>query len=98
MPLAASPSQPSVFVGLLPLIVIFGIFYFLIIAPQRKRQRKLQEMVGALKKGDRVVTNGGIHGRVVRADEATITVAVAQGVEMKFNKGAIAGVVEDGSP
>jgi preprotein translocase subunit YajC len=97
MPLAAATGQPSVFVGLLPLVLIFAIFYFLIIAPQRKRQRKLQEMVNELKKGDQVITNGGIHGRVVRAEEGTVTLAVAQNVEIKVSRGAIAGLQDKDS-
>ena len=78
---------------MMPMILIF---YFLLWRPQKKRQQHLQEMIAGLKKGDQVVTNGGIHGRVVRSEDATITLAVAQGVEIRFSKGSITGVVEEG--
>jgi preprotein translocase subunit YajC len=97
MPLfAAAPGpQPNLFGFLVPMLLIFAIFYFLIIAPSRKRQRKLQELVSALKRGDLVVTNGGIIGRVVRADDRTVTLTVAPNVDIKFSKGAVAGLAQE---
>lgn len=55
----------SQFVSLLPIVAIFLVFYFLLILPNQKRQKKLQQMLAGLKNGDRVVTNGGIHGTIV---------------------------------
>jgi preprotein translocase subunit YajC len=90
--LAQSQSGSSQLLGLLPMVVIFGIFYVLLILPMRKRQKALQQVVEALKKGDRVVTNGGIYGEVVAVDGATVILKVADNVKMKFAKSAVAGL------
>ena len=97
LPLAASPSgeggqQP----GLLPNLVLFGliflVFYFLIIAPARKKQKRHAEMIGALKNGDKVVTQGGIHGTVVGVSEQVVQLRVAENVKLDFARSAIAGL------
>jgi preprotein translocase subunit YajC len=93
--LQQQPQQPGLLGFLLPMVLVFAIFYVLVLYPARKRQKKLQEMVGALKRGDMVVTNGGILGRVVRADDETVTLTVAPNVDIKFTKGAIAGMARD---
>ena len=78
----------------LPLILIFGIFYFLIIRPQQKKQRLAQkereEMLTALKSGDRVVTTGGIYGTIVAVKETTIQLRIAQSVSVEVERSAIA--------
>lgn len=63
-PAPAAQSQPNPIVSFMPLILIFAIFYFMLIRPQQKRQKELQATVDALKKGDKVVTNGGLIGTV----------------------------------
>ena len=63
--LAADPGAGGIFVQFLPFILIFGIFYFLLILPQQRQRRKMQEMLANLKTGDQVVTNGGIYGKIV---------------------------------
>jgi preprotein translocase subunit YajC len=94
VPLAqAQQSNPLGFL-FFPLL-IFVIFYFLLIMPQRRRQKKLQELVNNLKRGDMVVTNGGILGRVVRADDHTVTLTVASNVEVKFTKSAVVGLARE---
>jgi preprotein translocase subunit YajC len=93
--LLTAPQQPGLLGFLLPMVLVFAIFYVLVLYPARKRQKKLQEMVSALKRGDMVVTNGGILGRVVRADDETVTLTVATNVDIKFTKGAIAGMARD---
>ena len=75
-----------------PFILIFVIFYFLLIAPQRKRQKKHTEMLGALKNGDKVVTQGGVHGTVVGVADAVVQVRVADGVKIEISKSAVAGL------
>jgi len=75
-----------------PLVVIFAIFYFLMIRPQQKQQKKVKEMLSAVKKGDRVVTRGGMHATVYGIAENIVTLEVAENVKIKFSKEAIAAV------
>ena len=95
--MAASPGgtggqQGSMFSTLIPLVVIFAIFYFLMIRPQQKQAKKHKEMLTALKKGDRVVTRGGMMGSIYAIADNTITVEVADNVRIKFSREAIAAV------
>ena len=83
----------SSLVSFLPLVAIIGIFYFLILRPQKKKQQDAQKMLSALKKGDRVVTIGGIHGVIQNVKESTVIVKVDDNVKLEFNRGAISGVV-----
>ena len=76
----------------LPFILIIVIFYFLLIRPQRKQQKELQERQNALKDGDKIVTAGGIHGIVRDVDDKTVTVEVCAGVLIKFEKASIVHV------
>lgn len=80
----------SALLNLVPLVFMFGIFYFLLIRPQQKKAKDHRAMVDALKKGDAVVTAGGIHGKVTAVEETTVTLEVATGVNIKVNKGHIA--------
>jgi preprotein translocase subunit YajC len=73
---------------------IFAIFYFLLIRPQQKQRRERETLLAAVKRGDRVVTTGGIHGTVTGLDDATITLRVADQVKMTFDRGAVGRVVE----
>ena len=79
----------------IPLILLFGIFYFLLIRPQQKQQKKRQEMLKSLQKGDRVVTIGGIHGVIKEIDETIISLRVADNLNLKFARAAVDRVVED---
>ena len=72
-----------------PLILIFAIFYFLIIRPQQKRQKELRAMLSALGKGDKVVTNSGIHGTIFKLGEDTITVEIADKVRVQIERGQV---------
>jgi preprotein translocase subunit YajC len=78
-----------------PLVLIFVIFYFLVIAPARKRQKKLESTIEALKRGDRVVTTGGIYGEVVSTEGGVIFLKVADNVRLKMAKSAIAGLEQE---
>ena len=88
------PGQPapSPLAGLIPIFLIFAIFYFLLIRPQQKQQKKHREMVSRLSKNDEVVTNGGMHGTVVNVDAETVTLRVDDNTRIKFQKSAIAYV------
>lgn len=78
--------------GFLPLVIIFVIFYFLLIRPQQKRQKEHQQMIANVKKGDKVVTNGGIYGLVEQVGDKTVTLKVAENVKVKFGKAYIAAI------
>jgi len=77
----------------LPFILIILIMYFLMIRPQNKKQKETQRMLDALKKGDKVITIGGIHGTVSSVKDDTVTVRVDENCSMVFNRSAIATVV-----
>ena len=81
----------------LPLVLMLVVFYFLMIRPQQKRVKEHREMVSALKKGDEVVTNGGLGGTVSKVGEAYLTVRIADGVEVNVQKGAVAALLPSGT-
>lgn len=75
--------------------LIFLIFYFMIIRPQQKRQKERQKMLDAVKKGDKIVTSGGIHGTIVGVEEKTLLVQIADNVKVKVERGSIAAVTRE---
>jgi preprotein translocase subunit YajC len=77
---------------LVPLLVIFVLFYVLLILPMRKRQKALQQLVEELKKGDRVITNGGLYGEVAAVIGTTVLLKIADNVKVKVAKSAISGL------
>ncbi|MFQ3581599.1 MAG: preprotein translocase subunit YajC [Chloracidobacterium sp.] len=83
-------------IQLVPILAMVAIFYFLVIAPQRKRQKELEHMRNNLKNGDRVITEGGIYGTVsgINQKESTIHLLVAPSVKIEFSKNAIIGLRE----
>ena len=82
---------------LIMMVVLFGLMYFMMIRPQMKRQKEHRQMVSALAKGDEVVTNGGIAGRVEDVGETFITVEIAPNVKVKLQKGAVQQVLPKGT-
>jgi preprotein translocase subunit YajC len=87
-----SPGGMGSLMTFLPFIAIIAIFYFLIIRPQNKKQKETQKMLGALKKGDRIVTIGGIHGTIQSVKEQSVIVKVDDSVKIEFNRSAISSV------
>lgn len=83
------------FQGLIPLVFMFAIFYFLLIRPQQKKAKEHRALLEALKKGDQVVTAGGMHGKVSALDDQVVTLEIAPGVNVKINKGYIATIKQD---
>ena len=79
--------------ALLPFVLVFGIFYLLIILPQRKKQKKHQEMVNALKPGDRIITTGGIFGTVMGVQPDRIELKVSANVKIDITKSAVGAVL-----
>lgn len=90
---ASTASTSGSLIGsLLPFLVIIVIFYFFLIRPQKKKQNETQKMLNALKKGDKVITIGGIHGTVSSVKENTVIVKVDENCKLEFNRSAIASV------
>ena len=84
-------------IGLLPMVLIFVIFYFLLIRPQQKRAKEHKAMVAGVAKGDEIVTNGGTLGKVVDVDDNFVTVEVAEGVNIKVQRMAISQMMPKGT-
>ena len=82
---------------LLPMLVIFGAFYFLLIRPQQKRQKEHSSLVSALSTGDEVLTSGGILGKITGVTDHYVTLRIADGVEIKIQKTTVTQVVPKGS-
>jgi preprotein translocase subunit YajC len=93
---AAAGGAAGGFASFIPLILMFVIFYFLLIRPQQKKSREHRDMIANLKKGDRIVTGGGIHGRVTGVTDQTLTVEIADKVRVKLNRGSVATVLGSG--
>jgi preprotein translocase subunit YajC len=94
---AAGGAQPNAFIQLLPLVLIFVVFYFLLIRPQAKRAKEHKAMVAALGVGDEVVTSGGILGRITETGEQFLTVEVAEGVRVKVQRHTVGSVLPKGT-
>ncbi|CUS84275.1 protein translocase subunit yajC [Candidatus Kryptonium thompsonii] len=93
----AQPDATSSLIStIIMFVAIFLIFYFLIIRPQQKRAKEHQKLIESLKKGDKVITSSGIHGKVVGLDDKTVLIEVDDGVKIKFEKAAIAAVTREG--
>ena len=82
----------SIWGGLLPMILILVFFWIIIIMPQRKQRKQRDAMLKNLKKGDKVITAGGLHGEIVEIDEEDVRLRVADKVELKFTRGSISRV------
>ena len=89
---ASASTSGSLGITLLPFLAIFVIFYFFLIRPQNKKQKETQKMLDALKKGDKVITIGGIHGTVSSVKENTVIVKVDDDCKLEFNRTAISSV------
>ncbi|MGI9316289.1 MAG: preprotein translocase subunit YajC [bacterium] len=83
--------------GLLPMVAIFVIFYFLLIRPQQKKAKEHRSMVADLSKGDEIVTNGGVLGKITGADDNFVTVEIANGVSIQVQRFAVAQMMPKGT-
>ena len=91
---AAAPSGGiSPFIGILPWIAIFVIFYFLLIRPQQRRAKEHAATIGAVQKGDEVITSGGIRGKVTKVSDDEVEVEIAQGVKVRVVKSTLSHVL-----
>jgi preprotein translocase subunit YajC len=82
------------FGAFVPLILMFVIFYFLLIRPQQKKTKEHREMISNLKKGDRIMTSGGIHGRITGLADTTLTVEISDKVRVKINRGSVSALIQ----
>ena len=88
----AAGQQGGGLAAMIPLVLMFVIFYFLLIRPQQKKTKEHREMIQNLKTGDKVITAGGIHGRITGMDETTLTVEIADRVRVKVTRGSVSGL------
>ncbi|MFB0519918.1 MAG: preprotein translocase subunit YajC [Desulfatiglandales bacterium] len=77
----------------LPLIIIFAIFYFLLIRPQQRKSKQHKQVLASLKKGDRVVSSGGLHGVITGLTDDVVTIEISPKVRVKVSRGYIAGII-----
>lgn len=88
--------MPQQFSGLIMMVVFFGIFYFLLIRPQQKKNKEIQKMRSELKVGDNIITIGGVHGKVLNIKDEVLTLEVgADKVKLQVSKWAVGSVKED---
>ena len=83
--------------SLLPLVVIFAVFYFMMIRPQQLQQKKYREMISRLKKGDRVLTRGGLYGVILEVKDNDLMLELAQNVRVRADRTAVQSLVRRGS-
>jgi preprotein translocase subunit YajC len=85
----AGQGSPNMLTSLLPLLLVFVVFYFFMIRPQMKKQKELTTFRSAISKGDKVVTTGGIYGKVVEVSDTFVTMEIANDVKIKVDKNAV---------
>lgn len=92
-PLPSGGSGPtSIAIQLVPMVLIFAIFFFLLIRPQQRERKRREEMLGNLKKGDRVITSGGLIGTVVGLNDQRVTLKIADSVRVECLRSAVTGI------
>ena len=91
---SGAQGQGGGFAAFVPLILMFAIFYFLLIRPQQKKAKQHRELLSSLKKGDRVVSSGGLHGVITGLTDDVVTMEIAPKVRVKVSRGSISGVVK----
>jgi preprotein translocase subunit YajC len=92
---APSIGGTSGLIQMVPYLLMFVLFYFVLLAPMRKQQKKTKEMLSALKKGDVVITTGGIYGTVAQIEDQIVWVKISDTTKVKMSRSAITGVVQD---
>lgn len=93
----AAAQQPDLLGALFPFIILFVVFYFLLIRPQSKRAKEHKNMVAALGKGDEVVTNGGLLGKIVEVGDNFVMLELAENVQVKMERNSVAKVMPKGT-
>ena len=93
-----SGGQGGGFGAFVPLILMFAIFYFLLIRPQQKKAKQHKQLLASIKKGDRVISSGGLHGVVTGLTDDVVTVEIAPKVRVKISRGSISGIASTQQP
>ena len=93
----SAPSGDSGFIGLLPIVLMFVLLYFLMIRPQMKRAKETKAMIEALQKGDEVITAGGVLGRITKLGDAYVTLEIAPNTEISVQKAAVQVLLPKGT-
>ncbi|QIV94723.1 preprotein translocase subunit YajC [Allofrancisella frigidaquae] len=93
----AAQSAGSPYSGLLMLVVFFAIFWFLLIRPQQKKNKELRKMLSELAKGDEVVTNGGIIGKIAKLDDTLVDLEIAENIVVKVQRNAVSNILPKGA-
>ena len=88
---AASGQAGSPLIQLIPFALVLGIFYFVVLLPMRRKQKKVEEFLSALKAGDRVITSGGLYGVITKVSDQSVQLQVAQNVRLEVARSAIVG-------
>ena len=87
--------DPQAITGLLPIVVLFAVFYFLLIRPQQKQQKKRKEMLASLKKGDKVITIGGIYGTIKELRDTDLTLRIGDNLDIRMTRYSVDRVQEE---
>ncbi len=90
----AAAQQPSMLASFIPLILIFLIFYFLLIRPQQKKQKEHKVLLDSIKRGDEILSSGGILGKVIKVDNDKLTVEISKGVNVTIIRSTVADVIK----
>lgn len=85
-------AQNNPLLGFLPIIIVFLIFYFLLIRPMQKKQKQLREFLSNLKKGDKVITTGGIYGTIIALENDTVILKISENTKIRIARSAISGL------
>ncbi len=93
-----APGGAGGFASFIPLILMFVIFYFLLIRPQQKKTKEHRQMIENLRTGDRIITAGGLHGRITGVSETFLTVEIAEKVRVRVNRSSVSGLVQPTTP
>ena len=94
----AAGGQAGGLTAFVPLILMFVIFYFLLIRPQQKKAKEHQNMINSLKKGDRIITSGGVHGTITSLGDTTVSLEIAENVKIKINRGNVGATLQSQTP
>jgi len=94
---AGGQQQGSVLSLFVPLLLMFVVLYIFMIRPAQKRQKEKERMLGSLKKGDRIVTAGGIYGEILQVKEHSVVVRIAENVKIELQRSSVSSVLEEGS-
>jgi preprotein translocase subunit YajC len=94
---AAPGPGPAAWIQFVPMLLILVVFYFLLVAPMRKKQKELQQMIDKLQKGDKVITSGGLHGEIAGVEGAIVHLKVADNVKLRVSKSAITQIEDRGA-